>query len=153
MEPLEGHRPSGGSYIEGYGSCFILSVCQDLPCGGFYTVPKETPESFFHYEGWGVFKSKEILAAQLRKTGRSMPLFAKSISYAKQILFIKISPIILFMKYILYLFSSLCYNDTVAPPILAQEGGVSYGRFFHHFYYLCYGRCGLPPHLQMAGQR
>ena len=120
MEPLEGHRPSGGSYIEGYGSCFILSVCQDLPCGGFYTVPKETPESFFHYEGWGVFKSKEILAAQLRKTGRSMPLFAKSISYAKQILFIKISPIILFMKYILYLFSSLCYNDTVAPPILAQ---------------------------------
>ena len=83
MEPLEGPRPSGGSYIEGYGSCFILSVCQDLPCGGFYTVPKETPESFFHYEGWGVFKSKETLAAQLRiaavllrKTGRSRPLFA-----------------------------------------------------------------------------
>ena len=60
--------------------------------------------------------------------------------------------VLTFMKYILYLFSSLCYNDTVAPPILAQEGGVSYGRFFHHFYYLCYGRCGLPPHLQMAGQ-
>ena len=41
------------------------------------------PAAFFHYEGWGVFKSKEILAAQLRitavllrKTGRSRPLFA-----------------------------------------------------------------------------
>ena len=43
------------------------------------------PAVFFHYEGWGVFKSKEILAAQLRitavllrKTGRSRPLFAVS---------------------------------------------------------------------------
>ena len=41
------------------------------------------PAAFFHYEGWGVFKSKETLAAQLRiaavllrKTGRSRPLFA-----------------------------------------------------------------------------
>ena len=41
------------------------------------------PAVFFHYEGWGVFKSKETLAAQLRiaavllrKTGRSRPLFA-----------------------------------------------------------------------------
>ena len=44
------------------------------------------PAVFFHYEGWGVFKSKETLAAQLRiaavllrKTGRSRPLFANGI--------------------------------------------------------------------------
>ena len=44
------------------------------------------PAVFFHYEGWGVFKSKETLAAQLRiaavllrKTGRSRPLFASSV--------------------------------------------------------------------------
>ena len=44
------------------------------------------PAVFFHYEGWGVFKSKETLAAQLRiaavllrKTGRSRPLFANRI--------------------------------------------------------------------------
>lgn len=47
------------------------------------------PAAFFHYEGWGVFKSKEILAAQLRitavllrKTGRSRPLFAASLHEA-----------------------------------------------------------------------
>lgn len=43
------------------------------------------PAVFFHYEGWGIYKSKETLAAQLRiaavllrKTGRSRPLFALS---------------------------------------------------------------------------
>lgn len=46
------------------------------------------PAAFFHYEGWGVFKSKETLAAQLRiaavllrKTGRSRPLFAYNTLY------------------------------------------------------------------------
>ena len=41
------------------------------------------PAAFFHYEGWGVLKSKGTLAALLRiaavllrKTGRSRPLFA-----------------------------------------------------------------------------
>ena len=49
------------------------------------------PAVFFHYEGWGVFKSKETLAAQLRiaavllrKTGRSRPLFAPTDGFAEQ---------------------------------------------------------------------
>ena len=44
------------------------------------------PAAFFHYEGWGVLKSKGTLAALLRiaavllrKTGRSRPLFASGL--------------------------------------------------------------------------
>ena len=38
------------------------------------------PAAFFHYEGWGVFKLKETLAASAPHCGRSRPLFALRIA-------------------------------------------------------------------------
>ena len=47
----------------------------------------------------------------------------------------------------------LCYTGQVATPRQAQKRELTYGRYTHCFYYLCFGGCSLPLHLQMVGRR